>query len=83
MLSLIAPYVPVLAVLAVTSIEPMRGLHVGTTGWSMVLVLAFLALGRHVLKLLDRAAPNHPRTGPEERLTSDRPPHEAETVYSV
>jgi hypothetical protein len=55
-LSLVAPYVPVLAVLAVTSVELLFGRQLGAVDWIMVLALALLVLGRHVLKLWERAA---------------------------
>jgi hypothetical protein len=55
-LSLVAPYVPVLAVLAVTSIELLVGHQLGTADWVMVFALALLVLGRHVLNLWERAA---------------------------
>jgi len=54
-LSLLAPYVPVLAVLAVTSVELLRGRQLGGVDWIMVLALALLVLGRHVLNLWGRA----------------------------
>jgi hypothetical protein len=55
-LSLVAPYVPVLAVLAVTAVELLRGLRLGFVDWIMVLTLALLVLGRHVLNLWERAS---------------------------
>lgn len=54
-LSQLAPYVPVLAVLAVTAIELLLGHRLGTVDWIMVLALALLVLGRHLVILLDRA----------------------------
>ena len=54
-LSQLAPYVPVLAVLAVTSVELLLGHRLGIVDWIMVLALALLVLGRHLLILLDRA----------------------------
>jgi hypothetical protein len=54
-LSLVAPYVPVLAVLAVTAVELLLGHQLGTVDWIMVLALALLVLGRHLLILWDRA----------------------------
>jgi hypothetical protein len=55
-LSLLAPYVPVLAVLAVTAVELLLGRRLGIVDWIMVFVLALLVLGRHVLSLWERAA---------------------------
>jgi hypothetical protein len=55
-LSLVAPYVPVLAVLAVTAIEILLGHRMGSTAWVMVFVLALLVLTRQLLRLWDRAA---------------------------
>jgi hypothetical protein len=52
----LAPYVPVLAVLAVTSVELLLGRRLGGVDWLMVLALALLVLGRHVLNLWERAA---------------------------
>ncbi len=55
-LSLVAPYVPALAVLTVTAIQLLRGRRFGTVDWIMVLSLALLVLGRHLLILWDHAA---------------------------
>ena len=55
-LSLLAPYVPVLAVLAVTSVELLLGHRLGSVAWIMVFTLALLVLGRHLLSLWERAA---------------------------
>jgi hypothetical protein len=55
-LSLVAPYIPVLAVLAVTSVELLRGRRLGGVDWIMVFALALLVLGRHMLNLWERAA---------------------------
>jgi hypothetical protein len=55
-LSLVAPYVPVLAVLAVTAVDLLRGHRLGSVDWIMVFTLASLVLGRHLLILWDRAA---------------------------
>jgi len=52
-LSLVAPYVPVLVVLAVTAVELLLGHHVGNVGWTMVFALALLVLGRQLLSLWD------------------------------
>jgi len=55
-LSLVAPYIPVLAVLAVTSVELLRGRKLGEVDWIMVFALALLVLGRHLLNLWERAS---------------------------
>ena len=55
-LSLVAPYVPVLAVLTVSAFELLQGRRLGTVDWIMVLSLAVLVLGRHLLILWDHAA---------------------------
>lgn len=55
-LSLVAPYVPVLAVLAVTAVELLRGVRLGSVDWIMVFVLALLVLGRHVVNLRERTS---------------------------
>ena len=55
-LSLVAPYVPVLAVLSVTSVELLLGRRLGGVAWIMVFALALLVLGRQLLILWDRAA---------------------------
>jgi 4-amino-4-deoxy-L-arabinose transferase-like glycosyltransferase len=54
-ISLMAPYVPVLVVLAVTAIELLRGRHIETVAWVMAFVLALLVLGREVLRLWDQS----------------------------
>jgi hypothetical protein len=53
--SLVAPYLPVLVVLAVTSIQLLRGRHINPVAWAMALVLVVLVLGREVLRLRDKA----------------------------
>ena len=55
-LSLVAPYVPVLAVLAVTAVELLLGQRLGSVDWMMVFTLALLVLGRNMLKLWERAS---------------------------
>ena len=55
-LSLVAPYVPVLAVLMVTAVGLLGGRRLGTVDWIMVLSLALLVLGRHLLILWDHTA---------------------------
>jgi hypothetical protein len=53
-LSLVAPYVPVLAVLVVTSVELLLGHRLGGVAWIMVFALAVLVLGRQLVILWDR-----------------------------
>jgi hypothetical protein len=55
-LSMVAPYVPVLAVLVVTAVETILGRRLERVGWIMVLALAVLVLGRQLLILWDRVA---------------------------
>jgi hypothetical protein len=55
-LSLMAPYVPVLAVLMVTAVQIIRGDRLGGVAWIMILSLALLVLGRQLLVLWDRVA---------------------------
>jgi hypothetical protein len=55
-LTLVAPYMPVLAVLAVTAVGLLLGHRLGSVDWIMVFALALLVLGRHVLSLWERAA---------------------------
>jgi hypothetical protein len=60
-LSLLTPYVPVLAVLAVTSVELLLGHRLGSVDWIMVFALAVLVIARQLLGSWDRSA--HERTG--------------------
>lgn len=53
-ISLVAPYAPVLVVLAVTAIQLMRGRTIDPVAWVMALVLVGLVLGREVLRLWDQ-----------------------------
>jgi hypothetical protein len=55
-ISLVAPYVPVLVVLAVTATELLRGRHLETVSWLMAIALAVLVLGREVLRLVSQAS---------------------------
>jgi diguanylate cyclase len=54
-ISSLAPYLPVLVELAVTSIQLLRGRHVEPVAWVMAIVLVVLVLGREVLRLWDQA----------------------------
>ena len=54
-MSALAPYLPVLAVLGVTSIQLLRGRHIEPVAWAMALVLVVLVLGREMMRLWDQA----------------------------
>jgi hypothetical protein len=54
-ISLVAPYLPVLLVLAVTGIQLLRGKHMETVSWFMAFALAIMALAREILALMDKA----------------------------
>jgi hypothetical protein len=54
--SLVAPYVPVLVVLAVTGVELLRGRQMEPVSWFMALALALMVLGREALHLWQRTA---------------------------
>lgn len=76
-ISLVAPYVPVLVVLAVTAVDLLRGKRIDTVSWVMAFALAALVLFREVLRLSDRTEPD----GRDSRGTDDHedlPPHDAE-----
>jgi len=53
-ISLVAPYAPVLVVLAVTAIQLLRGRQIEPVAWAMAFVLVLLVLGREVLRLWDQ-----------------------------
>lgn len=53
-MSLVAPYAPVLVVLAVTAISLMRGSHIDRVAWVMALALVVLVLLREALRLWDQ-----------------------------
>ena len=65
-LSLLTPYVPVLVVLAVTSVELLLGRHVGRVGWTIAFALAVLVLARHLFSLGDGATGGQLRSAPTE-----------------
>ena len=54
-MSVLAPYLPVLVVLAVTSVQLLRGRHVEPVAWVMAFVLVVLVLGREFLRLWGQA----------------------------
>lgn len=68
-LSLVAPYVPVLVVLAVTAFELMRGRHIEPVTWIMAFALALLVLGREALRLWDQAVIARPYAYATEEVT--------------
>jgi len=49
-MSLVAPYLPVVVVLAVTGVQLLRGRHMEPVSWIMAFALALLVLGREVLR---------------------------------
>jgi hypothetical protein len=53
-ISLVAPYAPVLVVLAVTGMQLLRGRQMEPVSWIMALALALLVLGREALRTLER-----------------------------
>jgi diguanylate cyclase len=57
-ISIVAPYVPVLVVLAVTAFELVRGHHLDTISWLMVCAVAVLVLGREALHYLEGISPS-------------------------
>lgn len=67
-ISLVAPYVPVLVVLAVTGIQLLRGRQMEPVSWIMAFALILLVLGREILRILDHA------------VTAQIDPHDMESV---
>jgi hypothetical protein len=51
--SLVAPYAPVLVVLAVTGVQLLRGRQMEPVSWIMAVALALLVLGRETLRILE------------------------------
>ena len=51
--SIVAPYVPVLVVLAVTAFELVKGRHLGTVSWLMAFALAGLVILREGVNMLE------------------------------
>lgn len=62
-MSLVAPYVPVLVVLAVTAVSLMRGTHIDSVAWGMALGLVTLVLGREALRIWDQQTSTRMRRG--------------------
>jgi len=58
--SLVAPYAPVLVVLAVTSVQLLCGRHIEPVSWVMAFALVVLVLGRELLRLWDQAVASRP-----------------------
>ena len=52
--SLVAPYAPVLVVLAVTGVQLLRGRQMEPVSWIMAVALVLLVLGRETLRSWDR-----------------------------
>jgi diguanylate cyclase len=61
--TLVAPYVPVLVVLGVTSVQLLRGRHVGTVSWSLAFVLAVLVVARELTGWQRRPVPDRGSDG--------------------
>jgi hypothetical protein len=78
-LTLVAPYVPVLAVLVVTAVELLLGHRMGTAGWIMVFALAVLVLGRQLLSLWDQAARRRHLEAAADRPGESPAPSEPDT----
>jgi hypothetical protein len=53
-ISIVAPYAPVLVVLAVTSVQLLRGKQIEPVSWTMAFALALLVVGREALRMWDR-----------------------------
>jgi hypothetical protein len=51
--SLVAPYAPVLVVLAVTGVDLLRGQTMESVSWFIALALVLLVLGREALRAWD------------------------------
>lgn len=62
--SLVAPYVPVLVVLAVTSIQLLRGIRLDPVSWTTAFALGLMVLGRELSRLWIH--PSAPRTDANE-----------------
>ncbi|MGD0882279.1 MAG: hypothetical protein ABSB09_11995 [Acidimicrobiales bacterium] len=56
--SLVAPYIPVLIVLAVTSVQLLRGKQMEPVSWFMALALVLMVLGREALNVWHRTGGN-------------------------
>jgi hypothetical protein len=73
-ISRVAPYLPVLVVLAATSVQLLRGRPIGAVSWYLAFALVVLVLGREALRLGDLArSPAHRGTGPHGRRSDDPP----------
>ncbi|MGA2836605.1 MAG: hypothetical protein ABSF84_08410 [Acidimicrobiales bacterium] len=70
--SLVAPYVPVLIVLAVTSVQLLRGKQMEPVSWLMALALVLMVLGREALNMWYRTAGDR-RGQPGGEPPADRP----------
>jgi hypothetical protein len=54
--SLVAPYAPVLVVLAVTGVQLLRGRQMEPVSWVMAFALVLLVLGREALRAWDKTS---------------------------
>jgi hypothetical protein len=72
-MSLVAPYAPVLVVLAVTSIQLLRGRHIEPVAWIMAFALVLLVLGRELLRLWGQASVARLRTNGLQTTTGAPP----------
>jgi hypothetical protein len=75
--SLVAPYVPVLVVLAVTGVQLLRGRQMEPVSWIMAMALALLVLGREALGAQERF---HQRRKASTSATEPRPVPSLESV---
>jgi hypothetical protein len=66
--SLVAPYAPVLVVLAVTGVQLARGRQMEPVSWVMALALVLLVLGRETLRAWDKTAERRAHIFEDARL---------------
>ena len=72
--SMVAPYAPVLVVLAVTSIQLLRGRHIEPVAWIMAFALVLLVLSRELLRLWGQASGARLRTRGLQAPDGETPP---------
>ena len=83
-ISLVAPYAPVLVILAVTAVELLRGKHIERVSWLMALALVLLVLGREGLRLWDQAVSRRLRAAHDIRSeSSPDDSHEVDTSVEL
>ena len=75
--SLVAPYAPVLVVLAVTGVQLLRGRQMEPVSWIMAVALALLVLGRESIRTWERF---RQRRNASTSLTEPRPVPSLESV---